>query len=497
MFGRRSRETFFSLLLATNDQGSVHPAKASLTGRSSPFDLDIVTTPEAMEEKLGTERYDCLLIDPAITHGKGPRLTDLIERIDPETAIVLLWHTHAGRRAGDLEQLSSVAFLDARFLLAPELVEKLDEAIQVARAARTEQLDALLVPGETTVVSALSSSNGDVYRALIETSQQGVLTVDPAGWILFTNQRLGEMMECHPDELLGWDIMSFIQDGDGRRSMREALDAAFCGSPSRCELAFGPSEDVVIPVLASVSGIGDAMGGPGSVSVSMTDISEERRLRERLEELAITDPLTGMRNVRHLDDSFKQECSRTKRYHRPLSILLIDVDGLSAVNDAHGRRTGDRVLRHVAEIISGAVRDTDLVSRLGGDEFCLLLPETDYDGAGVLAKRLGAQVPTQPIELQDQALRVTVSIGFTAMRGDTPIEPDQLVSRADLALRRAKEAGPGNVHGIAPKGPAHSKKCNMCGTVFEVDSVRDVLPTHMTSDDTQCLGVGRSGELVA
>src|SRR5204862_2317978 len=121
------------------------------------------------------------------------------------------------------------------------------------------------------------------------------------------------------------------------------------------------------------------------VGVAITGLSQLRHTHSQLEQLAIQDPLTNVLNARAFSHELAQELSRNRRYGRPLALIYLDLDDFKSINDAHGHATGDAVLRLVADAMRSAVRQADIVGRLGGDEVAVLLPETDGDVAHAAA----------------------------------------------------------------------------------------------------------------
>lgn len=179
-----------------------------------------------------------------------------------------------------------------------------------------------------------------------------------------------------------------------------------------------------------------------------TDITRRREMEEtlrlqseKLALLATTDALTGLWNRRHFLDVAEEQLLLARRYGRPLSALMIDIDHFKRVNDSHGHAAGDTVLRCFSDILRGNLRESDLLGRLGGEEFALLLPESDGGKAVVVAELLRHEVAATEITLTDgTALRITASFGVSEafIDGDTVAE---LLSRADDALYLAKESG--------------------------------------------------------
>lgn len=170
--------------------------------------------------------------------------------------------------------------------------------------------------------------------------------------------------------------------------------------------------------------------------------SEMQRLRlyEQVEKLAITDGLTGVYVRRHLMDRFQAEIDRCKRFGLKLSFLMIDVDHFKRFNDEYGHLVGDVVLRHVAATIKSNTREVDLVGRYGGEEFGVLLIETDESHAVMAAQRIRQAVAEKTFTAYDENLKVTISLGCaTYSPGRTELSP--IVEAADSALYEAKRQG--------------------------------------------------------
>lgn len=160
----------------------------------------------------------------------------------------------------------------------------------------------------------------------------------------------------------------------------------------------------------------------------------------RLQEVALTDSLTGFPNRRYAIERMQQEWSVSSRTRRPLSGMVIDVDQFKSYNDSHGHDVGDAVLRQVAASIKGALRAQDIVARTGGDEFLVICPDTGLDAALACAERVRFAVESGPLKTSGQLLEMSVSIGV-ATRDTVMTDPDALIKRADQALYLAKEKG--------------------------------------------------------
>jgi diguanylate cyclase (GGDEF)-like protein len=163
-----------------------------------------------------------------------------------------------------------------------------------------------------------------------------------------------------------------------------------------------------------------------------------------IERLTVIDPLTGIFNRRGFMEACEVELARARRHDRPLSLLMLDVDHFKRINDTHGHAGGDMALRHLADTLRAALRVTDIAGRIGGEEFAVLLTETDLAGARQLAQRLRDGIAGAVLEVGAHQIRMTVSIGVAPVRpeggrADGPIA--RAMSDADAAMYRAKTAG--------------------------------------------------------
>lgn len=167
---------------------------------------------------------------------------------------------------------------------------------------------------------------------------------------------------------------------------------------------------------------------------------QNARLFSEVEQLASTDSLTGLHNRRHFMELAKREFGRARRYQRPLTAIMIDIDHFKQVNDTYGHAVGDQVLQIVAERFRKTVRDIDILGRYGGEEFATLLLETGLDGACTVAERLRQCVTEPPINTDGDTLSITISVGV-AILDKACTDLDILLVRADQALYVAKQAG--------------------------------------------------------
>ena len=174
-------------------------------------------------------------------------------------------------------------------------------------------------------------------------------------------------------------------------------------------------------------------------------VLENARLVEQLRQAADIDQVTGVNNHRFLQERLKQECARSARSHSPMSVLMIDLDGFKQVNDRYGHADGDRVLRTVAAGLKTAVRTSDVVARYGGDEFVILMPDTDEGQARAVATRIVDEIGHQRHEMSEGG---QASVGASAGLSVYPEDghtPKALLEAADAAMYAVKRAGGGDV----------------------------------------------------
>jgi diguanylate cyclase (GGDEF)-like protein len=173
-----------------------------------------------------------------------------------------------------------------------------------------------------------------------------------------------------------------------------------------------------------------------------------------LEKLALTDPLTSLPNRRAMDRLAERELRRRERYPGALSIGLVDVDHFKAINDRYLLPGGDKVLVDLARCLNTSVRNVDFLGRIGGEEFMVIAPETNMDGAIVLAERIRTMVEAQEFRYKDDVISVRVSVGFAVAEPDVETDFETMKHLAAAALSEAKNSGRNKcVYRLVPKLP--------------------------------------------
>jgi diguanylate cyclase (GGDEF)-like protein len=160
-----------------------------------------------------------------------------------------------------------------------------------------------------------------------------------------------------------------------------------------------------------------------------------------LRERSMTDKLTSLYNRSFFERSMTYELERFARYQRPFGLIIFDIDYFKKVNDAYGHSVGDTALRHISDIATQTVRTSDILARWGGEEFVVLLPETNLDGTEITGQRLRKNIESQPLTVEAGVLNITISLGITAAAIGYKGVGQSLIDIADEALYEAKRAG--------------------------------------------------------
>jgi diguanylate cyclase (GGDEF)-like protein len=235
----------------------------------------------------------------------------------------------------------------------------------------------------------------------------------------------------------GAALGSYVQLGDSMLGLASAASFAGLASLVAFSVAKRAQRDVQCEADRSSS---DAIAELASRIDQLTERNTRlQRSNQILEQLSITDGLTQLNNHRSFQDHLTREIKRVNRYREPLSLLMIDIDDFKSLNDRFGHAAGDELLRRLAQIMSNAIRESDLLARYGGEEFVVLTPDTAIDGAYQLAEKIRTAIAESSFVLDEsrRPTRVTVSIGVAEYLGNRM----QFFDEADRSLYSAKAAG--------------------------------------------------------
>jgi diguanylate cyclase (GGDEF)-like protein/PAS domain S-box-containing protein len=256
------------------------------------------------------------------------------------------------------------------------------------------------------------------------------------GKILFVNRKTCLLFQQSASTLLKTSAATFIADPQDRDNVRQLLQTVHDVRDIEVPMRTAQGRDFV----AEIAAIMIHYAGTPTVLVAVNDVTQRKQLEARLLQQANTDELTGIDNRRHFFNQAEQEIRRARRFGRTVSVMMIDLDHFKKINDTLGHAVGDLVLQEVVKAIRQCLRETDIVGRLGGEEFAALLPETGLEAASEVANRMAQAIANHPIVTAKATVPCTVSIGLAHMKPDETAL-DVMLQRADEALYRAKHNG--------------------------------------------------------
>ena len=275
------------------------------------------------------------------------------------------------------------------------------------------------------------------YRALFENMPIGLYITTPDGRIVDANPALVRMLE-YPDKqsLLGKKASDLYLDPSDRE--REQTLFGDARVVRNYETQLRRCDGKAIWVRDTSRAVCDDEGSVLSYEGSLQDITEEKRYEAELVYMARHDPLTGLFNRHTLAEILEREVSRAQRYQHPIGVLMIDVNRFKEVNDRYGHAMGDRVLQMVAEVLCRSVRDSDVVVRYGGDEFLVLLIETDGESEAVCERMIEDMArASQAATLLN--LPISLAIGTAHWMPQNGESIETVVVEADRRMYEAKE----------------------------------------------------------
>jgi diguanylate cyclase (GGDEF)-like protein/PAS domain S-box-containing protein len=314
---------------------------------------------------------------------------------------------------------------------------------------------------ESMSISSEASSNefqSSLVRAIREASPDGILVVDDKGNVVSLNQRFLDVWRIPSSRIHGGQTDSVVGTPDQPilamaiervkdseaflRRVRELYDDPTQDDHCEIELKDGRTIERDSTVLWSEQG--RCLGRVWF----FRDITAHKQTEIILREMALSDPLTGVANRRHFFGRAKEEFGRARRYALPLSIVTIDLDHFKDINDRYGHPRGDQVLETLCDGCKTLLRDVDLFARMGGEEFAVLLPDTDLAGACVVAERIRQFTAGQKVVTEGAENTWPISSGVATLN-PTDANIDDCLRRADNALYRAKGSGRNRVEADA------------------------------------------------
>jgi diguanylate cyclase (GGDEF)-like protein/PAS domain S-box-containing protein len=380
---------------------------------------DVVLTPEQLAARLSVDSYDAIVTEYPSPNWHEAQVLDLLRRVGSSIPVVLLVHGMKREASAEfiLKGAADCLEMDNLGHLPVAIQRALDEKVLRDQRDRAEK--------------ELRRSEAR-YRALAGNLSYGTCRCGLDGRFLEVNAAFMRMLGYESkEELLSQDLARDIIVDPGRRAqLLGRLGADIPADP--IEIEWKRKDHTVVKVRLSGREVLEEHGGLDAYEVIAEDVTRQRELENHLRRQAASDPLTGLANYRHLVDVLDSEIKRSKRTNREFALLFFDVDGLKQINDRHGHMVGSQALCRLADILSSCCRDIDTSARFGGDEFALVLPETDARSANQVARRICESLANDG---KGPKLSVSVGVAVYPANGETI---ESLLCEADSGLYSRK-----------------------------------------------------------
>lgn len=427
-----------NVLLIAPDQADAARLKQVLAdARDGQFQLECLSNLDDGIKRLSAGGIDAVLLDLALANGDGIAMFDQLRLAAPLVPALVL----GGADDEDLARQAVQHGADDYLLMNYINEHTLPRALRNAIARKTVE-DALFAEQDRAQVTL--NSIGDA-----------VLSTDNSGNVTYLNQVAEKMTGWLCEESVGRPIADVfhIIDGAtraiGRNPMNVAINEDRVAKLDRNSVLVR-RDGMEIPVEDSAAPIHDRSGKVTGAVIVFHDVSESREMRLKMSHLARHDALTNLPNRTFLNERIGHAIDLATRHKKHFAVMFLDVDRFKLINDSLGHVVGDRLLQSIAERLLACVRVTDTVSRVGGDEFVVLLSEIEHlgDAAGVAEKALTALA--LPHQIAPHEINMTVSLGISVYPDDGQ-DPETLIRNADMALYHAKNAGRSNVTVFTPE----------------------------------------------
>ncbi|BCR04376.1 hypothetical protein DESUT3_14450 [Desulfuromonas versatilis] len=410
------------------------------------FDVEVAGDGRSGLEAWKKGRHDLVLLDTMLPGMSGPEVLQAIMEIDPEQPVVIMTAFSSVDLAEDLMLKGAADFIAKPFRAEQlrkvcELAVKRDDYLvsNAQFAARVES-----VRESTEAYRRVS----EAHQRLLDNLSTIVLELDAGGRIRFVNQAWNRLTGFSVAESLEKPLISFMahDKGSGRNGLKSLLtreSVSFQGE-LRLNDKQGQTHWVECRMDAINSDEGPAIFG------CLDDISERKKAQSQLEFLTMHDHLTGLYNRHYFDGALRRMVATSSRGQGSHALLYIDIDHFKVINDTFGHQRGDALLREISELILSRLRRSDVLCRLGGDEYAILAPNSDPSQAKVIAEEICQLLQNFRSQIDGKQVGLSCSIGISEIHG-LAVSPEEYLKQADIALYVAKRRGRNRVQVYDPK----------------------------------------------
>lgn len=431
------------LLLIEDSEDDAALVLAALRGSGLDIEHKRVWSRPTLDAALEEGRWDAVISDHRMPQFDGIEALRVVRGRDPDIPFILVSGAIGEETAVAAMRNGAQDFVMKHSLgrLGPVLVREIGEAA-IRRSAQlaTEHLHV----------------NEALLNSIVNTAADGIAVVDPSGAIEFANEALARMMGYAPQEMIGIGIGQLLHQNAATANFWLDLFAAgpeAAGKPADLQTHARSRDGDVIPVEIRASRMDTS--STAKATVVIRDVSERARSEERMWRLAHFDELSGLPNRLLFRQLLEQALRDAGRSRKPVAVLFIDLDRFKRINDTLGHDTGDDVLREVTARLRDCLRDSDIISRFGGDEFVALMRDIDdADDSRAAAKRILASV-ADPYSIDGEDYHLSASIGISTFPGDSA-DAAALLRNAEMAMYRAKDQGKNNFQFHSPQMNARS-----------------------------------------
>jgi diguanylate cyclase (GGDEF)-like protein/PAS domain S-box-containing protein len=417
--GPVERQHFLHILFVHRSPMDVERCLHELRRVGFTVSSDVVVTPEQFTDRLRSQCFDLILAEYPSPNWQGAEVLDRLRQLKKAISVIFL--VYFVKR----ETVAELILKGGSDCIEIGSISHLPVAIHRAQEEKT------LRDERNRAENELGRSEAR-YRALAGNLNYGICLCDLDGRFLEVNEAMVSMLGyASKEELLLMNLRSdIIRD---HAKCEQLFEQSGNGHPvNPIEMDWTRKDHAILKVHVSGQEVTGGQDGPNAYELIAEDVTKQRELEGRLRKLAASDPLTGLANYRHLVDVLDTEIKRSGRTSREFAVLLFDLDGLKVINDRYGHMTGSRALCRVADVLSFCCRDIDTASRFGGDEYALVLPETNTEAANLVARRICESVAND-----GKGPTLSISVGVAVYPHDGE-KIESLLSAADSAMYSMK-----------------------------------------------------------